>query len=73
MAPITDAAAVKALSRQLAKLLRTLMLPLKRRVKNHQHHIEHLLATAKQLRSEIDALREDIAKTKQRIEWGEEA
>jgi hypothetical protein len=73
MAPVTDTPAVKALSRQLVKALRVLVLPIKRRVCNHDEHIRHLLAVSKEMRREIDALKEDLSNAKKRIQWGEEA
>jgi hypothetical protein len=73
MAPVKETSAIKLLPREVARVLREFVLPLKRRVKSHDEHIRHLLVVSKDLRRELDALKEDLSKTKQRIEWGEEA
>lgn len=73
MAPVTDTPTVKSIPRHLMKAMRALLLPLKRRVANHDEHIRHLLATSKEMRRELDAVRDDLARLKQRVKWSEEA
>jgi len=64
---------VDKMTRELVKALQELLLPLKRRVMNHDEHIRYLLTTVKAQAKEIEALKAEIGKLNKRIQWSDEA
>jgi hypothetical protein len=65
MDSLTEDGTTGVLSRQFVKVLRELLLPVRKRLSNHEEHIKYLLARDKELKREREADKAEIKRLSQ--------
>jgi hypothetical protein len=69
--PLTNQDLLAGMSRQLVTVLRELLLPLKRRVMNHDEHIKFLLNAVKELHRDRETDRAEMKRLRECLEMGD--